>query len=65
MPTATLKIPKTARAQSRRVAAAYRPAPKQHLAKQSKRALAEVWAQICGVMNTGETDLSTCEGFGR
>jgi len=63
MPVATLKVSKPVSAQSRR--AAHRPLPGQRPARQPKRRLAEVWAQICGVMNTGETDLSMREGFGR
>ena len=34
-----------------------RPAP-------SKRAILEAWARAYGIVNTGETDLSTREGFG-
>ena len=30
----------------------------------SKRAIREFWAKAYGIVNTGETDLSTREGFG-
>jgi len=32
--------------------------------KPSKRVIAETWAKLTGIVNTGETDLSTREGFG-
>jgi len=33
-------------------------------AKPSKRAMSQAWAKASGIVNTGETDLSTREGFG-
>jgi len=33
-------------------------------AKPSKRAIREAWARASGIVNTGETDLSTREGLG-
>jgi len=32
--------------------------------KPSKRAILEAWARLSGIVNTGETDLSTREGLG-
>lgn len=59
MKTATAK--KHARPLARRAthtSAAARPP------KPSKRTIAEAWAKLAGIVNTGETDLSTREGFG-
>ena len=33
-------------------------------AKPSKQVMAELWAKASGIINTGETDLSTREGLG-
>jgi len=60
MSTATLTLKKPARP-SNRPAAYSRPAKP---AKPSKRVIAEFWAKASGIVNTGETDLSTREGFG-